>query len=52
MFLQSYFPFPALNRQTTDKLPFSNKFSYFLHLLFAFTKIFVFNDAQITEGEK
>ena len=28
------------------------KKSYFLRLLFAFTKIFVFNDGQITEGEK
>ena len=28
------------------------KKSYFLRLLFAFTKIFVFNDGQIVEGEK
>ena len=28
------------------------KKSYFLRLLFAFTKIFVFNDSQIAEGEK
>ena len=48
MLLQSYFPFPELNRQTT----FFKKFSYFLHLLFAFTKVFVFNDFEITEGEK
>ena len=34
------------------KIFFSKKFSYFLHLLFAFTKIFVFNDSQITEDEK
>ena len=45
MLLQSYFPFPALNRKTI----FSKKKSYFLRLLFAFTKIFVFNDGQITE---
>ena len=48
MLLQSYFPFPVLNRKTI----FSKKFSYFLRLLFAFAKIFVFNDGQITEGEK
>ena len=48
MFLQSYFLFPVLNR----KLLSSKNFSYFLDLLFAFTKIFVFNDGQITEGEK
>ena len=48
MLLQSYFPFLALNRKTI----FSEKYSYFLRLLFAFTMIFVFNDGQITEGEK
>ena len=48
MLLQSYFLFPVLNRKTI----FSKKFSYFLRLLFAFTKIFVFTDDQITEGEK
>ena len=31
---------------------FLKKKSYFLRLLFAFTKIFVFNDGQITECEK
>ena len=31
---------------------FLNKESYFLRLQFAFTKIFVFNDSQITECEK
>ena len=30
----------------------SKKIFYFLGLLFAFTKIFVFNDGQITEVEK
>ena len=30
---------------------FLKKESYFLHLLFASTKIFVFNDIQITECE-
>ena len=44
MLLQSYFPFPALNRKTI----FSKKNSYFLRLLFAFTKIFVFNDGKLT----
>ena len=48
MLLQSYFPFLVLNRKTN----FSEKYSYFLRLLFAFTMIFVFNDGQITEGEK
>ena len=48
MLLQSYFPFPVLNRKTI----FSIKFSYFLRLLFLFTKIFVSNDGQITKGEK
>ena len=47
MLLQSYLLFPVLNRKTI----FSKKYSYFLRLLFAFTKIFVFNDDQITEGE-
>ena len=31
---------------------FFEKISCFLRLLFAFTNIFVFNDAQINEGEK
>ena len=48
MLLQSYFPFPALNK----KQFFSKKISNFLCLLFAFTKIFEFNDGQIAEGEK
>ena len=48
MLLQSYFPFPVLNRKTI----FSKNFSNFLRLLLAFTKIFVFNNGQITEGEK
>ena len=48
MLLQSYVPFPVLNRQTN----FSKKFSHFLRLLFSFTKIFVFNDGQITESKK
>ena len=47
MLLQSYFPFTVLNRQTI----FSKKFSYSLRFLFSFTKIFVSNDGQITEGE-
>ena len=48
MLLQSYFLFPVLNRKTM----FSKKISYFLRLLFAFTKTFVFNDGQISKGEK
>ena len=48
MLLQSNFPFPVLNRKTI----FWKKKSYFLRLLFAFTKSFVFNDGQITECEK
>ena len=48
MLLQSYFPFPVLNWKTI----FRKKNSHFLRLLFAFTKIFVFNDSQITECEK
>ena len=48
MLLQSYFPFPVVNKI----INFSKKASYFLLLLFAFTKIFVFNDGQTTECEK
>ena len=48
MLLQSYFPLPALNR----KIIFSKNVSWSLPFLFAFTKIFVFNDGQITKGEK
>ena len=48
MLLQSYFPFPVLNRKPI----FSKNISNFLRLLLAFTKIFVFNVGQITEGEK
>ena len=48
MLLQAYFPFPVLNRKTI----FSKNISNFLRLLLAFTKIFVFNDGQITEGGK
>ena len=51
MLLQSYFPFPVLNRKTI----FSKKkymYIYFLLLVFAFTKIFGFNDGQITGSEK
>ena len=56
MFLQSYFPFPVLNRKT---IFFKKKSLYSLHLLFAITTIFVFNDGLfvfkdfvLTEGEK
>ena len=49
MLLQSFFPFPVLNRKS---IFWKKKKSYFLRLLFAFTKIFVFNDGQITECEK
>ena len=49
MLLQSYFPFPVIKKKTT----FPKKInSNFLHLLLAFTKIFVFNDGQITKGRK
>ena len=48
MFLKSYFPFSVLNKKTI----LSKKFSDFLSSLFVFTKIFVFNDAQTTEGGK
>ena len=48
MLLQSYFSFPGLNRKTN----FFKKNSNFLRLLLAFTKFFVFNEGQITEGEK
>ena len=48
MLLQWLFPFPAFKQ----KKYFSKKFSYFLRLLFAFTKLLVFNDGQITKGEK
>ena len=48
MLLQSYFPFLLLNR----KIIFSKQISIFLRLLLAFTRIFVFNDGQITVGEK
>ena len=48
MLLQSYFPLPVLNRKTI----FSKNFSNFWRLLLAFTKMFVFNNGQITEGEK
>ena len=41
------FPFPALNRKTI--FYFKKKKSYFLRLRSAFTKIFVFNNGQITE---
>ena len=49
MLLQSYFPFPVLNRKTVF---LEKKNSYLLPLLIAFTKIFVFNDGQITECEE
>ena len=49
MLLQSYFLFPILNRKT---IFWKKKQSNLLRLLFAFTKIFVFNDGQITECEK
>ena len=52
MLIQSYFPFLELNRKTILSKKFSKKFSDFLSSLFVFTKIFVFNDAQITEGGK
>ena len=42
------FPILVLNRKTI----FSKEFSNFLHLLLAFTKIFVLNDAQFTDGGK
>ena len=42
MLLQSHFLFPVLTRKTI----FSEKFSKFLRLLFAFTNIFVFNDGE------
>ena len=48
MLLQLCFLFPVLNTKTI----FSKMFSYIFRLLFAFTKIFVFNDGQNTEGEK
>ena len=48
MLLQSYFPTPVLNTKTIS----SKQLSYFLGLLFVFTKIFIFNDGQITEGKK
>ena len=35
-----------------QKKYFSKKLSYLRRLTFALTKIFVFNDGQITEGEK
>ena len=35
-----------------DKLLFSKNFSYFLDLLIAFTKIFVFHDGQIIEVDE
>ena len=56
MFLQSYFPFPVLNRKT---IFLKKKSLYSLHLLFAITTIFVFNDGLfvfkdfvLTEGER
>ena len=42
------FPILVLNRKTI----FSKEFSNFLRLLLAFTKIFVLNDAQFTDGGK
>ena len=42
MLLQLCFLFPVLNTKTI----FSKMFSYIFRLLFAFTKIFVFNDGQ------
>ena len=42
------FPILLLNRKTI----FSKEFSNFLRLLLAFTKIFVLNDAQFTDGGK
>ena len=42
------FRFLYLNRKTI----FSKTFSYFLHLISAFTKIFVFNDGHIIDCEK
>ena len=48
MLLQLYFPFPVLNRKTI----FSNKFPYFLRLLFGLTNIFELDEGQITECEK
>ena len=48
MLLKWLFPFPAFKQKNY----FSKKFSYFLRLLFAFKKLFVFKDGQITEGEK
>ena len=48
MLLQLYFLFPVLSRKPI----FLKKKSNFLRLLLAFTKIFVSNDGQITEGEK
>ena len=48
MLLQPHFPFLVFKQKTIS----SNKNSYFLHLLPAFWKIFVFNDSQIIEGEK
>ena len=48
MLLLPYFPFPVLNRKNY----FLKEKTYFLRLLFAFTKIFVFNDGQISECEK
>ena len=48
MLLQSYFSFSVLNRKTI----FQKKLSCLRRLPFAFTKISVFNDGQITEREK
>ena len=42
------FPILVLNRKTI----FSKEVSNFLRLLLAFTKIFVLNDAQFTDGGK
>ena len=49
MFLQSHFAFPVLNKNYFFQ---KKKKSYFLRLLFAFAKIFVFNDGQLTERKK
>ena len=48
MLLQLYFPFPALNRQTT----FFKKLLIFFGFTICFHKDFCTNDRQITKGEK
>ena len=48
MLLPSYFPFLVFKQENY----FFKSNSYFLHLIFAWTKVFVFIDGHTTEGEK